>query len=63
MMQLCISRILKVIETEAKPNVHRKRAREDQLLLFLFCFFLVATPLRVTKSNSEKAEVWAAPHT
>jgi len=39
MMQLCISRILKVIETEAKPNVHRKRAREDQPLLFLFCFF------------------------
>lgn len=58
MMQLCISRILKVIETEAKPNVHRKRAREDQPLLFLFLvFFLVATPLRVTKSTGEKVEV------
>lgn len=57
MMQLCISRILKVIETEAKPNVHRKRAREDQPLLFLLLFFFVATPLRVTKSTGEKVEV------
>lgn len=57
MMQLCISRILKVIETEAKPNVHRKRAREDQPLLFLFLIFFVATPLRVTKSTGDKVEV------